>query len=155
MLQLIEHSKQGITGSLRVEAIHNAPLVMANGMPSFKDSSDGLAVCFDQDGSKHVLPIEVKSRVTERTFRAEREQLQHVHGYQAFRSGDPFYKEIHALDPDLPLWVPKSSELFQLLHHVMMYDTNRGILLVGNANVVVYGLIVSITLWQSIDRSIN
>ena len=55
---------------------------------------------------------------------------------------EPIYHHISTLDCQLHLWIPKTAESFQLLHHVTAYDAKKGLLLVGNKSEVMYGLFI-------------
>jgi hypothetical protein len=156
MEELLKHSQEGLTGPIKIRGIHGAPLVEKRRAKAFKDSSDGIAIYYEQEDEEaseqsddegdyetKILPIEVKSRIASSTFFRERHNLESVLGAAAWENGEPVYAHIDAEDRQLHDWIPKESENFQLLHHVAAYDSDKGLILVGNNKKVMFGVFVT------------
>ena len=154
--QLFEQSRAGLT------ARYASPLVASTSSTTrgVLDSADVKVLCVDNtistsdsdsdsedDGSdvasiEIVIRVEIKSRLSHTTFFSERHQVETLQGARAWQYSEPVYKELDATDPALYDWVPKSSECFQLLHHVCIRDSKVGLILVGNSKKVMFGVFV-------------
>ena len=156
MEELLKHSQEGLTGPIKIRGIHGAPLVEMRRGKAVKDSADGIATYYEQEDEEaseqsddegdyetKILPIEVKSRIASSTFFRERHNLESALGAAAWENGEPVYAHIDAEDRKLHEWIPKESENFQLLHHVVAYDSDKGLILVGNNKKVMFGVFVT------------
>ena len=51
--------------------------------------------------------------------------------------------EVDAESEEFRKWLPKSTEQFQLLHHVAIRNLRKGLILVGNQQSVMFGVFVN------------
>jgi len=57
-------------------------------------------------------------------------------------SPDAFYSEIDSSSiNDVDIFFPRKDERFQLLHHAIVYQALKGVLLVGDSTKLQYGVI--------------
>ena len=82
------------------------------------------------------------NRVSHSTFYDERNRLEANHGLQAWENSQPVYTQLEAESEEFRKWLPKSSEQFQLLHHVAIRNHTKGLILVGNKDKVIFGVFV-------------
>jgi len=92
---------------------------------------------------KKVMPVECKARLSHTSFFNERSNLEASLGAAAWESGEPVYIHVDAQDPLLYKWIPHESESFQLLHHVVLRDAEKGLIVVGNKRKIIFGVFVS------------
>ena len=155
MAQLMEHSSNGLTGPYKIDAIHSTPLVKHANKLYYVDSADGELVYHLQGNSDDenenecevdkdikCMPIEFKSRLSLSTFVSERNAMAANLGAEVWENGEPVYIHKRADDPDLFKWIPRTSENFQLLHHVAIRGCDRGLIVVGNDRKIMFGVFV-------------
>ena len=158
MNQLHEHSKAGLTGKYKIHAVHSSPLVEHINKPYFVDSADGELVYSlqneeiesesednDEQESEEIIdcmPIEFKARLSIGTFFSERNNMAANLGAEVWENGEPVYLHMRADDPNFFKWIPRSSENFQLLHHVAIRGCDRGLIVVGNERKIMFGVFV-------------
>ena len=163
LLQFHEHSKEGLTCGYLSESIYESPLVVSKEDNFFLDSSDAELVYKynrinnddneddddddddDDDNSSplNCMPVEVKSRLAHSTFYDERNRLYANDGLAAWENSRPVYTELDAEGDELRRWLPKSTEQFQLLHHVAIRKQRKGLILVGNKHKIMFGVFVN------------
>ena len=88
------------------------------------------------------MAIEIKSRLSHSTFYDERERLRANRGLEAWENRDPVYVELDAGSKEFFRWIPKSQEQFQLLHHVVIRNHTKGLILVGDKDQIMFGVFV-------------
>lgn len=153
MEQIVEHSREGLTGNVKILAAHSSPLVERSDRPFFVDSADGeLLVSVkeneedtDENAVKQIIPVEFRSSLATGTFLSERNQMEANLGAEVLDDGELVYIHLRADDPDFFKWVPRASENYQLLHHVVIRGCNRGLIAVGNDRKVMFGIFVEYT----------
>ena len=159
--QFHKHSEQGLTCGYRSKAIYESPLVVSKGHNYFLDSADAELVysysamnednesdddANDDDANDVVLnsiPVEIKSRLAHSTFYDERDRLLANEGRDAWENSQPVYTELDAESDEFCTWLPKSTEQFQLLHHVAIRKQRKGLILVGNKDEIMFGVFVN------------
>ena len=156
--QFHKHSERGLTCGYKSVSIYESPLVVSKDHPYFLDSADAELVYThndngedddddddndDGDGTLNSVPVEIKSRVSLSTFYDERNRLEANHGLQAWEDSQPVYIELNAEGEEFRKWLPKSTEQFQLLHHVAIRNQTKGLILVGNQDKVMFGVFVN------------
>jgi hypothetical protein len=131
---------------VQIKSLYNAPMVDKSpiGMLYMKDNSDSIAIVSDSDSSRdEVMPIKIKSRVTHNTIQQEQYQLlDNLDLEEAISDGNPVYRRFSVLDPEVQKWVPAREWLMQLLHHVVAFESSKGLLLVGTTQRIIYGLVL-------------
>ncbi|OEU22028.1 hypothetical protein FRACYDRAFT_232182 [Fragilariopsis cylindrus CCMP1102] len=157
--QFHQHSMEGLTCGYKSIAIHETPVVESTSITGALDSSDAELIYKkedhavndsgsdtdddDDDIAIETMPIEIKARVAHSTFYSERQLIEANLGLAAFESGEPWYVEIDAEGGELHKWIPKHKESFQLLHHVAVRDSRKGLFLVGNKTKLMFGVFVT------------
>ena len=92
---VLEHSGAGLTGTIRFETLFDCGLVSSSSRPYLKTSADAIGIYYDWNKSPQVMPIEVKARVTPRTFWNERDTLRQNLGPEAsLACGKATYKHL-------------------------------------------------------------
>ena len=80
-----------------------------------------------------VIPIEIKARVTWNTMHAEFDKLESMFGIDCLEDVDKIFTTIDCEDIGLVnKLINKDHEAFQLLHHVWTYQSDAGILMIGD-----------------------
>ena len=161
--QFHEHSQNGLTCGYRSEAIYESPLVVSKENNYVLDSADAeLVYSYSvvpednerddddddddvDDGTLLSCPVEIKSRVSHSTFYDERNRLLVLadEGLNAWENAKPVYTELDAESEEFRKWLPKTTEQFQLLHHVAIRKQRKGLILVGNQVKVMFGVFVN------------
>jgi hypothetical protein len=128
-----------------IEAIYQPGLVCRQGRFYLRDSSDGVAL---MEGCG-VIPIEIKTRCSNRTYQRERQNIQankccklydngssdvviaDVFSHMESSDGDD---KIGPVNPLLHKLIPDSHELIQILHHAVTYNSTSCFLLIGSTS---------------------
>ena len=155
--QFHKHSEQGLTCGYRSVAVYESPLVVSKDHNYFLDSADAELVYRkdserdddddddndDDAGTHHSCPVEIKSRLAHSTFYDERDRLLANEGRDAWENAQPVYTELDAESEEFRKWLPKSTEQFQLLHHVAIRKQRKGLILVGDKDEIMFGVFVN------------
>jgi len=156
--QFHEHSKQGLTCGYTSEAIYKSPLVVSKDHNYVLDSADAELVYSynginddddnddddddDDNRASNCMAVEIKSRLSHSTFYDERDRLLANEGRDAWENCQPVYTELDAESDEFRKWLPKSTEQFQLLHHVAIRNHTKGLILVGDKDEIMFGVFV-------------
>jgi hypothetical protein len=68
--------------------------------------------------------------------------LENLEQEEAYSNGQTVYRRFSALNPELRRWYPASEWLMQLLHHVVAFESSKGLLLVRTTHCIIYGSII-------------
>lgn len=171
--QFHEHSQKGLTCGYHSESIYESPLVVSKDHNYFLDSADAELVYREDkerdddddddddanananaNGALNSMPVEIKSRLSHSTFYDERDRLLANEGRDACENAQPVYTELDVESNLFRRWLPKSTEQFQLLHHVAIRNQTKGLILVGDKDEIMFGVFVNYK-QETINRCIQ
>ncbi len=134
-----------------IETIYRVGLALNRKNPALRDSSDAIAII--KRGDERLLAtVEVKGRVTPRTFHAQRNKLDDPWVYQwnnLLKNESKLIEYEVYFNDSGEVVAPKeyqnqikSSEILQCLHHSAVYNTCHGILLIGDKRDLIAAIIL-------------
>ena len=135
--------------SISLKAIFRCGLVAKHGAGWFfaRDSADAVGV-YEQNGGVQHLTIEVKTRVSDENVCDARQIRLNIGSRSGIASinemsNDVAYVEVQSSDSRvLNSFIPDEPERLQLLHHAFVYGCTCSILLVGDKEKLLYGVIL-------------
>ena len=89
------------------------------------------------------MPIEIKSRLSHTTFYDERDCLQVNLGFNAWTDSEASYVELETESEELFRRTHESQEMFQLLHHCVIRDSLKELIIIGDNDDVMFGVFVT------------
>lgn len=88
------------------------------------------------------MPVEIKSWLTSATFSVCQTKNKSIAGTDVWVVKVDTYKEVCAGSDEMWSLIPKCTELFQLMHHVAIWNKMRGLILISKVHRVIYGIFV-------------
>ncbi len=145
-------------------AIYRVGLMKKKGSNFAKASLDGVTFVKTDDGDLKLIPTEVKSRVSPSTMSEARDRIEGMVGVEDVSPDKKFLMKVSSSDGLLCGLLHDESngkrakqESFQLLHGVHVSGADRGLLLVGSKDSLMYGIDVAfeVELLQAYQKVID
>jgi hypothetical protein len=144
-----------------IETIHRPGLVRHKELKYIKSSADGLMVVRNFNNNQlELIPIEVKSQMTQGTAGQSQQAMQAFVGDERYSGGASLFLEVDVTELQTVLYDKSGRhkhEILQILHHAYTYQSRRVLMLIGNDKSLMYAILINVPalIWNAFGKVVQ